>query len=73
MKTQLPMAVELLSDELREDLAEIEDAVTTYSLADALREGASKGTQMHGNWVGPNGSVCALSMAAAAVRSRGLA
>lgn len=74
-KITLHPAVESLSQELADDLAKIEEAVTTrYSLADALREGSTKGKQHHGGWVSPDGSsVCALSQAAAAVRARGLA
>ena len=68
----LDIAVNDLSERLKADLADLEEDVTTYSLADAIREGASKARQCHTGWSGADGSVCALSMAAAAVRARGL-
>jgi len=45
------------------------DAVTSYTLADAMREGSTVTTQEHG-W-GSGGNACALSAARLAARARG--
>lgn len=60
-----------LERQLREELGGIEmEVLTSYTLADAIREGASVTTQMRGGYVrGRN--LCALSAALLAARVRG--
>jgi hypothetical protein len=55
--------------ELAESLPELEKAMT-YGLAQAIREGSAAGEQMVGGWTGPEGEMCALSAAVAALRAR---
>lgn len=58
------------ADELRKTLGEIElDVTTSYTLADAIREGASVSTQEYG-W-GNGESACALTAAVIASKARG--
>lgn len=58
-------------DRLREDLAAIElDVLTSYTLADAMREGSSVTGQRHGGWIDGDES-CALGAAYLAARARG--
>jgi hypothetical protein len=61
-------------DELRKSIDEIGLGVMTsgYSLADAIREGASVTDQKVGGWSDTDGSVCALSGAYIAAKARGL-
>lgn len=54
-------------DELRQQL-DLEKAMD-YTLADAIREGASV-TRGYAGWVGPNGELCALSAAILALKAR---
>lgn len=56
-------------DDLREMFAEIEEKVSKYSLADAIREGSSVTTQEYG-W-GSGNTACALSAAGIAAKARG--
>lgn len=54
-------------------LAAIEvQVLTTYTLADAIREGASVTEQAHGTF-GDRGRTCALSAACLAAKARGYA
>lgn len=57
-------------EHLRADLAEIEERVTGYSLADAMREGCSV-TEQATNAFGYGHEACALSAAAIAAKARG--
>lgn len=64
-----------LQDKLKTELADIELGVITqgYTLADAIREGASVTGHMKGGWYTRNGeTVCALSAAYIAARARGI-
>lgn len=55
------------------ELAAIETKVLTgYTLADAIREGASVTNQAHGKF-GSNGEACALTAACLAAKARGYA
>lgn len=64
------IAEDLLAEiEEREGLAEVEERVHTFSLADAIRAG-SKHTEKATTWVSSDGRVCALSAAALAVKAR---
>lgn len=57
---------------LKSTLGEIEmDVLTSYTLADAIREGAGV-TDQSRNW-GRTGEACALTAAALAVKARGYA
>lgn len=57
-------------DELRSTLGEIEmDVLTSYTLADAIREGSTVAPQAHG-W-GNGDKMCALHAAVAAAMARG--
>jgi hypothetical protein len=57
---------------LRDDLAQIEEKVTTnFTLADAIREGSGVSEQAH-NW-GKAGEACALSAAFISAKARGYA
>lgn len=58
-------------DELAAKLPELEDAMR-YSLADAIREGASVTEQCVGDWEGSNGELCAMSAALLAAKARHL-
>lgn len=59
-----------VSQRVRDMLAGIEeDVVLNYTLADAIREGASVSGQAR-DWTDDDGNVCALSAATAAVRAR---
>jgi hypothetical protein len=58
-------------DYLREVFEEIEDNVSKYSLADAIREGSSV-TEGTVGWFDMNGGVCAMTAAYVAARARGL-
>lgn len=59
-------------DQLRKDLAIIEEEVVTgYTLADAMREGCTV-TEQARNW-GNGDNACALSAAYIAAKARGLA
>lgn len=63
---------ETYADEIAE-LAAIETKVLTgYTLADAIREGASVTSQAHGTF-GSTGRACALTAAALAAQARGYA
>lgn len=59
-------------DIMKQELAEIEAVVNTYSLADAIREGSKHTGQCVGNWYNEQGEVCALSAAFLALEARGL-
>lgn len=66
----LEQAVTDVSAAVKEMLGEIEDSVVgTYTLADAIREGGSCSPGQSQDWAGEDGSVCALSAAAAAIRA----
>ena len=56
-------------ERLRVELKEIEAKVTTYSLADAIREGSTVTEQMIGDYY-DNERACALSAAFIATRAR---
>lgn len=59
-------------DKLRQELGEIEmDVLTSYTLADAIREGSSVTDKATGAWLGENGEACALSAALIAAKARG--
>lgn len=59
-------------DALRETLGEIElDVLTSYTLADAIREGSTVTGQAIGAWATPSGQACALSAALIAAKARG--
>lgn len=59
-------------DQLRQELGEIEmDVLTSYTLADAIREGCSVSDKATNAWLGSNGEACALSAALIAVKARG--
>lgn len=66
----LEKAVTDLSFSVKEMLDEIEEKVEQYTLADAMREGAACSPGQARTWAESDGSVCALSAAAAAVRAR---
>lgn len=55
-------------DEMREELNNIEEYATKYTLADAIREG-SKHTEQLSGWYNED-SACAMSAAALAVKAR---
>lgn len=58
-------------ERLRETLGEIElDVLTSYTLADAIREGSSVTTQKRGGWV-EGESACALGAGFLAAKARG--
>lgn len=58
-------------EQIKADLAEIEETVMTgYTLADAMREG-SKHTEQARTWLDSNGEVCALSAAFLSAKARG--
>jgi hypothetical protein len=58
-------------ERLREDLAAIElDVLTSYTLADAIREGSSVTGQRRGGWITDEDS-CALGAAYIAAKARG--
>lgn len=58
-------------DELSKELSNIElEVMTTYSLADAIREGSKTTTQEVGAW-GSNGSACALHAGIISAVARG--
>lgn len=60
------------ADELRATLGEIEmDVLTSYTLADAIREGAGVSKQAYG-W-GNGDNACALTAAVIAAKARGYA
>lgn len=59
-----------LSEELKNELGEIEVRATGYSLADAIREGSMVTDHNNSGW-GDGDSVCALSAAVIAARSKG--
>ena len=62
---------EKLGSEIEQELGEIELKVTTsYSLADAIREGCSVTGKLEGNFVA-NGESCALGAAYIAGKARG--
>lgn len=62
---------EKLTSGLEAELSEIELKVTTdYTLADAIREGASVSGQRVGGWI-DNGQSCALGAAWIAAKARG--
>ena len=62
---------EKLTSGLEAELGEIELKVTTeYTLADAIREGASVSDQRIGGWI-DNGQSCALGAAWIAAKARG--
>lgn len=50
-------------------IAELEAATRPYTLADAIREGASVSDQAY-NWTDSCGNLCALSAAVVAAKSR---
>jgi hypothetical protein len=57
-------------EELRAELGEIEmDVLTSYTLADAIREGSTVTTQAY-NW-GDGETACALTAAVVAAKARG--
>jgi len=58
-----------LTENLRRDLGDIELTTMEYSLADAIREGATVSTQEYG-W-GNGETACALTAAVIAARARG--
>lgn len=62
-------AVDKISDALKEELREVEEAALTYTLADAMREGSKHIEQRRGGFYDHN-SACALSTAAMAVTAR---
>lgn len=63
----------ILSKEIEALGAQIEEKVLTgYTLADAIREGASVTRQAHGQY-GEEGKTCALTAAALAAKARGYA
>lgn len=58
---------------IREELAGIElNVLTSYTLADAIREGAGVTRQKHGGWV-EGGDACALGAAYLSAKARGFA
>lgn len=58
-------------ERIREQLAALElDVLTSYTLADAIREGAGVTSQKHGGWV-EGGEACALGAGYLAARARG--
>jgi hypothetical protein len=60
-------------EELEETLPELDiEAAMNYSLADAIRDGATGDIKQARAWVGKNGSVCALSLAAMVAKARRL-
>lgn len=62
---------ERLTEGLEAELGEIELKVTTgYSLADAMREGASVTDQRFGAWIG-EGQSCSLGASWIAAKARG--
>ncbi len=64
------ISIEQKADELKSILGEIEmDVLTSYTLADAIREGCSVSKQALG-W-GDGETMCALSAAATAAKARG--
>lgn len=58
-------------DELRKEIDEVGERVEKFSLADAIRLGASKTDQSY-NW-GNEENACAMSAAAIACKAHGLA
>ena len=58
-------------DELRDQLIDLE-AAASYSLADAMREGASVTDQAFNAWTGQDGEMCAWSSALLALKARRL-
>lgn len=62
--------IDKVSERVRDMLSEIEeDVVLNYTLADAIREGASVSGQAR-DWTDSDGNVCALSAATAALNAR---
>lgn len=62
--------IDTVSEKVREMLAGIEEnVVLNYTLADAIREGASVAGQSR-DWTDEDGNVCALSAATAALKAR---
>lgn len=60
-------------DHLRDMLSEIEVKVNTFSLADAIREGATVTEKATDSWYdAENNQACALSAALISARARGL-
>lgn len=58
-------------ERLRAELGEIElDVLTSYTLADAIREGASVTSQIRGGWV-EGDAACALGAGFLAAKARG--
>lgn len=58
---------------LRAELRELElDVLTNFTLADAIREGASVTSKKEGGWIEAE-SACALGAAYLAARARGMA
>ena len=62
--------IDEVSERVKTMLAGIEeDVVLNYTLADAIREGASVANQAR-DWTDEEGNVCALSAATAALKAR---
>lgn len=60
-----------LDEDTQKMLGEIDMKVrTSYTLADAIREGSAVSEQAY-TWTTPEGSMCALSAAIASAKSRG--
>ncbi len=60
-------------EKIKAELAEIElDVATSFTLADAIREGAQHTEQATGKWVGPSNS-CALGAGLLSAVARGYA
>ncbi len=62
--------VQELSENLRNDLTEIEKVATTYTLADAIREGCTVTDKATSDW-GQGDTACALHSAVIAAAARG--
>lgn len=61
-------SIQALAEQLNDDEPKKE-----YSLADAMRDGATCTDQAIGAWTGAQGQTCALSAAMLAIRAKGLA
>lgn len=70
LETEITRKADELSEALKQDLAGIElDVTTSYTLADAIREGSSV-TKPAKGW-GNGDTACALTSAVVAARARG--
>jgi hypothetical protein len=63
--------IDEIAEELRKELGEIElDVTTSYTLADAIREGSTVSEHNQSGW-GDGSTACALTAGIIAARARG--